>query len=70
MKKFFLLACLAASFMTASCRKDVPPETEFLPKTESVSAPAEGGDFTIEYVLANPVSGGVSRGLVRGVVDF
>lgn len=58
MKKFFLLACLAASFMTASCRKDVPPETEFLPKTESVSAPAEGGDFTIEYVLANPVSGG------------
>lgn len=58
MRKFVVFSCAAALLIAAaSCRKEVPAETEFLPKTESVAAAAEGGTYSIEYVLNNPVEG-------------
>ena len=57
MKKFYLFPCVAALLVAASCVKETPAETEFLPKTESVSALAEGGKYSIEYILTNPVDG-------------
>lgn len=58
MKKIILLLGAAATmFAAASCRKESLPETEFVPVTESVSATAEGGRFSIEYKLANPQEG-------------
>lgn len=58
MKKFILLlGAVATMFAAASCRKESLPETEFIPVTESVSATAEGGRFTIEYKLSNSQEG-------------
>lgn len=57
MKKLIMLIGVVALLVTTSCQKEVIPETEFLPKTESVSAVAEGGEYYIEYTLTNPVEG-------------
>lgn len=59
MRNFIFLSCAAALLVTAaSCRKEVPAETEFLSKTESVTASSEGGRYSIDYTLINPVEGG------------
>ena len=54
MRKVILLSSIAALSFAAACQKAVPPETELLPQTESVSATAEGGDYSIIYTLSNP----------------
>ena len=54
MRKVILLSSIAALSFAAACQKAVPPETELLPQTESVSATAEGGDYSILYTLSNP----------------
>ena len=58
MRNFIFLSCAAALLVTAaSCRKEVPLETEFLSKTESVAVSADGGRYSINYTLINPVEG-------------
>lgn len=58
MKKFILLyGAVATMLAVASCQKESMPETEFLSETESISAGAEGGEFTINYTLNNPREG-------------
>ena len=58
MRNFIFLSCAAALLViAASCRKEVPLETEFLSKTESVAVSADGGRYSINYTLINPVEG-------------